>query len=142
MQQVESTDRVNDFGLVGTLGRPHEFGQRIHGGYNYGEEEYQIPFNSFGYKTYGYTKYGADDIRAGVYQRQHHNGKIIYRRLKFYTPKNPRTAPQQSWRASFTAGMTAWGNLTDEQKAVYNERVKGKPLHGVNLFLREYLKSL
>lgn len=142
MPDVQATERTNDFGLVGSLGHAHHFGERISGGYNYGEEEYQIDVNEYGVKELGKVEYGEDDVRIGVYQRRHENGKVTYKRLKFYIPQNPRTAPQQSWRANFTAGMTAWGNLTDEQKAVYNERVKGRPLHGVNLYLREYLKSL
>jgi len=37
--------------------------------------------------------------------------------------------------------MVAWANLTSEQKAVYNGRDEKIHLHGVNLFLREYLNS-
>lgn len=142
MPDVTATERTNDFGLVGSLGRAHHFGERIIGHFNYGEEEYQINQNEYGYRVYGVVEYGTDDVRVGVYQRRHKNGKVTYKRLKFYIPKNPRTVPQQSWRANFTAGMVAWAALTPTQKNVYNERAKGKPLYGHNLFMKEYLKSI
>lgn len=142
MPRVESTERTNDFGLFGTLGKPYHFGERILGHYSYGDEEPQINKNEYGARQYGAIEYGEDDIRAGIYQRRHKNGKVTYTRLRFYTPSNPRTVPQQSWRANFTTGMTAWSNLTETQKKVYNDRAKSLPLHGVNIFLREYLNSI
>lgn len=141
MAKVDSFERVYDFGIWGKLGRAFFFGQRIYGGYNYGEEEYQIDRNEYGVRLYGGILYGTDDVRAGIYQRRHSKGKKIYARLIFYTPTNPKTAPQQAWRTVFTNGMQAWANLTREQKDVYNERAKTYQLHGVNLFLKEYLNS-
>lgn len=142
MPKVEATERVNDFGLVGSLGRAYHYGEKILGHHNYGEEEYQIDKNEYGVRVYGVVKYGTDDVRIGVYHRTHKKGKVSYRRMKFYIPKNPRTAPQQTTRSNFTTAMSAWASLTNEQKAVYNERAKGRPLYGSNLFVREYLNSL
>lgn len=141
MTKVSSTERANDFGLVGRLGRGYRYGRKIYGTKRYGNEEQYDPKSEYGAKNYGDFEYGETDNRWGIYQRRHSNGKVIYTRMKFYVPSNPRTIPQQSWRTVFASGMTAWGNLTENQKAIYNERAKGTTRHGVNLFLREYLKS-
>jgi len=34
-----------------------------------------------------------------------------------------------------------WKKLTDEEKAVYHEKAKGKPVHGQNLFLKEFFEA-
>lgn len=141
MTKVQSTNRTNDFGLIGRLGQAYQYGERIYGANRYGNEEVYNPQSEYGAKDYGNFEYGDTGNIWGLYQRRHNKSKVIYSRLKFYTPKNPQTAPQQNNRTKFTNGMTAWGNLTANQKNVYNERAKAKHLHGVNLFLREYLKS-
>lgn len=119
MAIVGSTERVNDFGLVGKLGLAFTFGEKILGQSYYGDE---------------------DDIR-GIFQRRHSKGKVIYVKERFYIPKNPQTTPQQTWRDKFKDGMTAWANLTDEQKNVYNLQGKRFKKHGVNIFMTEYLNS-
>ena len=141
MTKVDSYERVYDFGISGKLGRPYFIGERLYSNFNYGEEEYQIDRNEIGVRLYSSVLYGTDDVRIGIYQRRHNKGKKINARLKFYTPANPKTAPQQAWRTVFANGMVAWANLTGEQKDVYNERAKKYQLHGVNLFLKEYLNS-
>ena len=141
MTLVGATKRVNDFGLVGSLGQAYQYGAKIYGRGHYGDEEIYNPAGEYGTRTYGNFCYGDMDNIWGIYQRRHRQGKVIYSRLKFYIPSNPRTAPQQSNRTKFTTGMTAWGNLTQNQKNVYNERAQAKHLHGVNLYLREYLNS-
>ena len=141
MTKVGATERTNDFGLVGRLGQAYSYGQRIYGGNYYGNEEVYNSRSDYGAKNYGNFNYGEMGNIWGIYHRRHNKSKVIFARLKFYTPKNPRTETQQNWRAVFTAGMTAWGNLTNDQRAVYNERAKAKKLYGVNLFLREYLNS-
>lgn len=141
MTKVESTERVNDFGLIKKLGTAYEYGQKIYGANYYGNEEVYNPQSEYGARIYGDFKYGQTSDIWGIYQRRHNKGKVIYARLKFYTPANPQTAPQQSHRATFSAGMTAWGSLTQNQKDVYNERAKKLALHGVNLYMREYLNS-
>jgi hypothetical protein len=141
MAKVDSYERVYDFGIRGKLGRPFEFGERLYSNFNYAEVEYQINQNEYGYRTFGRVIFGTDDIRAGIYQRRHNKGKVVYARLKFYNPANPKTVPQQANRTKFAQGMQAWVNLTQNQKDVYNERSKTYGLHGVNLFLKEYLNS-
>ena len=130
MAEVTATERLNDFGLVGKLGKATEYGEKIFGQGYYGEEEIT-----------GLTGTWLEISKWGIYQRRHNQGKVIYSKMKFYTPTNPRTASQTTQRNKFTAGMTAWANLTNEQKTIYNERAKARHLHGVNLYLREYLKS-
>jgi len=141
MSIVGTTERTQDFGIVGNIGKAYEYGQRIYGDVFFGNEEIYNAKGEYGAREYGSFFYGTEGGIWGIYQRHHKKGKVSYRKLKFYIPKNPRTAPQSAWRDIFKAGMTAWANLTNEQKAVYNERAKARHLHGVNLFLREYLYS-
>ncbi len=141
MTKVDAYEALYSFGITGSFGRPYFFGERIYGDFHYGEEERQIDKNEYGVKLYGGSLYGTDDVRIGIYQKRHKLGKTGYTRTKFYIPSNPKTAPQQSWRAVFTAGMGEWANLTTEQKNQYNRRADKVHLHGVNLFMREWLKS-
>ena len=141
MTKVEATDRGNNFGLTGNIGKAYEYGERIYGDVFYGNEETYPSASEYGLKEYGAFQYGEEKSKWGIYQRRHNKGKVVYAKLKFYIPKNNQKPGQQSWRGVFINGMTAWRNLTSEQKAVYNKRAKEKHLHGVNLFLREYLKS-
>lgn len=141
MTKVSPSERAFNTGIVQRLGRGYRYGRKIYGTKRYGNEEQYNPKSEYGAKDYGVFLYGETDNRWGIYQRRHNQGKVIYVRMKFYIPGNPRTEEQQSWRAVFASGMTAWGNLTTNQKAVYNERAKKISLHGVNLFLREYLNS-
>jgi len=141
MTKVESDARVNDFGLVGRLGQAYQYGAKIYGRGHYGDEEIYSPASENGVKINGDYFFGDMDNLWGIYQRRHHNGKVTYARLKFYNPTNPRTAPQTTQRNKFVAGMAAWSILTNKQKSSYNERAKAKHLHGVNLYLREYLNS-
>lgn len=74
----------------------------------------------------------------GIWQRRHTKTGIRSVKMKFYTPTNPQTIPQEANRSKFAAAMAAWGDLTDEEKAVYNKRAKRLSLYGRNLFVREY----
>jgi len=141
MTKVEATKRVNDFGLVGRLGQGYQYGEKIYGRGHYGDEEIYNPASENGRKINGDYYFGDMDNIWGFYQRRHKKGKVICARLKFYTPKNPNSAGQQTQRNKFKDGMIAWDNLTQNQKNVYNERAKKIKIHGVNLFLREYLNS-
>jgi hypothetical protein len=44
-------------------------------------------------------------------------------------------------RATFAEAVLAWQNLTNEQKALYNEISIKKGRHGYNYFISQYLKS-
>lgn len=77
----------------------------------------------------------------GIWQmRMTKRGKVPIR-MKFYTPTNPRTVPQQANRQKFADAMAAWQELTDEQKDAYNVRAKKRGWFGRNLFIREYYQS-
>jgi len=141
MAKVNSSERFNDFAAWGIFGRGWEYGARMFGADRYGEEEVQYILCGYGASVFGKAEYGSDNIRWGIYQRRKNNGRTSYCRMKFYFPKNPRSGPQQSWRAVFIAGMNAWAVLTDEQKEVYNQRARKYRMHGVNLFMKEWLKS-
>lgn len=77
----------------------------------------------------------------GIYQVRKSNGKQVVVKKGFYTPTNPQTPAQQAWRAIFAAAISAWQGLTAQQKDLYNQRAKYRPLSGHNLYLREYLLS-
>ena len=141
MTKVDYTERFMDFSVTKRFGKEWEYGQRIYGKTRYGEQENEWNAKEYGYKVYGKIMYGQDDKRWGIYQKRHEQGKTFYIRENFYTPLNPQSVPQQAWRDIFTDGMTAWSNLTDAQKLVYHNRAQRYHLHGVNLYLREYLNS-
>ena len=88
-------------------------------------------------------KQGSPDPKNmyGIYRVRHRWGKVIQEKLPFYTPTNPQTEAQQANRQKFTDGKTAWNALTDEQRAVYNQRAKYKNCYGYNIFMSEYLLS-
>ena len=101
------------------LGRSSEYGQRLYGNFEYGEQ----------------------DDRFGIYQiRSKYNGPIIVKE-NFYWPTNPQTESQQAHRQKMTNAVAAWQGLTDEQKEIYNEIARYKPYSGYNLYLKEYILS-
>jgi len=63
---------------------------------------------------------------------------FTYFTKKCYTSNTPG---QQNIRSQFTAGYTAWSNLTEEQKAVYEEKAVSEFLTGYNVFMKEYIKE-
>ncbi len=130
MTKVTPKERFSDFEAHGKFGIAFEYGQRIYGQVRYGAEEPKI-----------YRGFGDPESRFGIYQTRHEQGKRFTIKENYYIPANPRTVPQEAWRAVFTQGMTNWSNLTQEQKDEYNERAKKIHLHGVNLYLRLWLKS-
>jgi len=78
---------------------------------------------------------------AGIYQVRRYGAKRVLVQEKFYRPTNPQTAPQQAWRAVFSAGKAAWDVLTSDEKLALNKRARPLKMSGFNLFMREYLLS-
>lgn len=66
-------------------------------------------------------------------------------RCRYYTPTNPQTSLQQSWRGVFASGMSAWGALSSAEKASWRniqKRVRcyrRKQAH--NVYLGKFLKG-
>lgn len=109
-------------------------------------------FRKLGTFQLGFSNLGDDDIifkheklgdiiLTGIYRTDNVKGYTTYYREPYYIPKNPRTAKQQAQRQKYAAGVAAWQNLTNEQKAIYNKRAKGRRYSGYHLFLKEYLLS-
>lgn len=77
----------------------------------------------------------------GIYQmRMTKTGKRPIK-MKFYTPTNPQTVPQEANRAKFAAAMAAWMALTLSEKQAYNIRAKRRRMFGWGLFVREYYQA-
>jgi len=89
----------------------------------------------------GWSGLGLDDPFAGIYQRRHYYDKSYFIRLNHYQPGNAPGAGQIVMRQKMRDAMAAWHSLTTEEKEVYNIRVEGKPLSGMNFYLKEYLLS-
>ena len=112
------------------LGKHRHYGRAMFAFSEFGDDDIVLETNG-----------GGDIILSGIYRRQKTNkGTVIYRQ-PYYTSLNPRTAPQQAHRGKFADAVTAWQILTPEAKAVYNNKVKGKPISGYTLYIKEYLLS-
>ncbi len=141
MSLPTSIQRFFDSTTYGREGRPYKFGEKRYALFRYGREE---PLLFIGNDDTG-TEWHGEDItpisRFGIYRRftQGPTRRIVKNR--FYIPANPRTVPQQARRTVYANGVTAWQALTNPQKAIYNERAKGKPYSGYNLYMQEYLRS-
>lgn len=109
-------------------------------------------YREFGTSQFAQTNYGDEDVYlfkgtyremllSGIYRRGRSGGKIVWHRDPFYITRNPRTEPQQTWRAVFADAVVAWQNLTEEEKKLYNELAKTKKTSGCSVFLSKYLKS-
>jgi hypothetical protein len=141
MPKVQSTERFFDFGVIQKFGKPYEYGQKIYGEGHFGEEEIEMLLTGYGIQLYGHDEFGADNFRWGIYQRRHKAGKVIYVRENFYQGWGPGSEAQTATRTNFKNGMDAWKLLTRQERNAYNIRGHKLKIHGVNLFLRNWLKS-
>lgn len=152
MPTTQTKERFLDLGAQKKFGKAWEYGQKIYGQGYYGEIEIELLFFGYGIQHYGLDLYGLDNKRWGIYQKRHGNwrladgtkeyfGPIEYVRENFYIPKQTITeAKTNNWN-KFRLGMAAWKLLTNEEKQAYNKEANKLHLHGVNLFLRRWLKS-
>lgn len=83
----------------------------------------------------------ARNALAGIYQLKGAPGRRVLSKSKFYRPSNPRTPPQQNWRAIFRAGVLLWQGLTPDARTPYNEEARRLRMSGFNLFMREWLNA-
>lgn len=108
-------------------------------------------FSNYGLVSYGISLYGVTSKVAGIYQMRtcilgdsatgtKRKYKKLPIKMKFYRPDFVPSEQCLATRTNFANGAIAWNNLTNEQKLVYHERAKGKPLMGYNLFMKEYLQ--
>lgn len=95
----------------------------------------------FGDALFGKSYYGEIDDRAGIYRRVRSKTGIHIWRTKHYVPRSTITPALQSRRDLFASGMLAWKNLTSEEKAFYNNLTYPKNMHGVNRFMRLYMRG-
>lgn len=107
-----------------------EYGCVQHGAVSFGVEPIKV--------TMG--KYGEVEL-SGIYKKVKINGKFKCFRLRYYIPKDNKTEVQLAQRQAVRDGVLAWQSLTNSQKLVYNERAKGSPRSGYNIFMKEYLLS-
>lgn len=117
--RVEGLDKLNSLDARGRFGYGGGFGRLSFG------------FNRFGF----YSKF------CGIYQKKYYYGVPYISKMKMYRPTNPRTAPQQNWRAVFNAGVNAWFALDAESKDIWRRRAKNLHMTGFNKFMSEYLQS-
>jgi len=100
----------------------------------------------FGLFRYGNYEFGAENEIGrdmdGVYQMRHCNEGYIPIKMRFQKTREETPTPARvaNWD-KFKNAMTEWQALTDEQKAVYNERAKGINKTGHNIFISEYMLS-
>jgi len=73
-------------------------------------------------------------LPVGLTARRQIGKSVIFRRrqgvqekMAYYTPTNPRTVLQQSWRSTFAAGVVQAKSLSQAERAVYVELAKYHP---------------
>lgn len=100
----------------------------------------------FGLFRYGKYEFGAENEIGfdshGVYQvRSCKEGQITVK-MRFQITREEVVTPDRraNWD-KYAAATRAWSSLTQEEKNVYNERVKELPMNGRNLFVKEYMLS-
>ncbi len=100
----------------------------------------------FGLFNYGNYEFGAENEIGldlfGVYQRRMTKKGYQTVKMRFQlTREEIVTIPRRANWDKYAAALGAWADLTDEQKEVYNIRVKNLPMNGRNLFVKEYMLS-
>jgi len=141
MAVISDKEKLLSHEAAKRLGKHRFYGQSMYAFSEYGEQEIYIRVAKGPPIKYLSDKAGNPIDFAGIYRRDNVTGKVIHYREAYYIPKNPRTEKQQAQRAKYAAGIIVWQSLTEEQKAVYNERAKRKKISGYNLFIKEYLLS-
>jgi len=100
----------------------------------------------FGLMHFGVYEFGAEneigkDV-TGVYQMRKcvEGPRPVKMRFQITREETPTPARVANWN-KFRDAMSAWQDLTDEQKSVYNNRAKLLLMFGFNLYIREYMLS-
>ena len=75
------------------------------------------------------------------YQRRRTWHGRVWAAHKYTKPTNPQSTSQQTWRSVFANGVTAWHNLTPEEKAEYDKLKYPIHMSGFNRFMHYYLRE-
>lgn len=97
--------------------------------------------NGFGDIVFGYSQNGEDNPFAGIYQRKKTLFGYKTSKMKFYRPPLGRTPAQDLLRLKFSAACSGWNDLTNEEKAFYNEKGKKLKLYGRSVYISEFMKA-
>ena len=141
MPEIKGIEKLLSFSPSKRFGKHREYGRGMFGFSEFGDDELFLIISVFGLSSFGKTQFGDFIIMTGIFRRDNVTGEVKYYREPYYTPKNPRSEPQQTNRGKMTAGVAAWLALTQEQKNQYNKAAIGKRMSGYNLFLKQYLLS-
>lgn len=106
----------------------------------YAQKKFGIP-NGLGDTWLGVSILGNEDPYAGIFKTVKGKKERKTIKTKFYQQFKPRTENQKAAAQKWKNGMTEWQGLTNEEKNAYNERAKKLRIEGVNLFMREYMRS-
>lgn len=97
--------------------------------------------NQLGEHWLAWTYLGDDNPYCGVYQVRHQNGKMQQVKERHYVPYNPQSDAQNYMRGVFRDGVSAWHDLTDEERVAYNKSSKTKGVNGFCKFMSLYMKA-
>jgi len=59
----------------------------------------------------------------------------------FFKSKDTKSSVQLDRRLIYRQGVNEWNYLPEGEREEYDNKAKGKPLTGFNVFMKEYLKS-
>ena len=76
-----------------------------------------------------------------IYRRAHTQQGVRSVCYAKFTPFNPRTEKQQSWRHCFSLGIRAWKNLKEKEREHYEELSKGTGCTAIGIFLKFFLQA-
>ena len=105
-----------------------------------GTKRFGLP-NLCGTARLGWSLCGDENYASGIYYDYVYEKKRYRLRREFYDYGITNTAGQVIARTKFKNAMLAWVALSPAERAVYNQKAKGKPLHGCNVFVSEFMES-
>jgi hypothetical protein len=94
-----------------------------------------------GLMTMGDNRLGFYSKWTGIYKRHRCKEGWCISKSGLYRPTNRRTAPQQAWRAVFSAGWSAYRLLTENERAILLKEARRVGLTSQNLFMSRWLQS-
>lgn len=152
MKSVDFTDRLYSIQTTKKFGLPNELGSiwlgvSKLGDYNPDAGIYRrargsaMRFNylnaTLGMIQLGYNNIGSDYLKP---YNENYKNKIIVKE-KFYTPYNPQTVPQQSWRNYFATVLASWQALTENEKDIWRKYSYPEHMSGYNRYLSKHLNA-